>query len=43
VNIPSGINGGNYGNVLDLRLAYTTCQSGVNMPATVRPLPPALV
>jgi hypothetical protein len=44
VNIPTGIGGGNFGNVLDLRLAYTTCQSGVNLSAaTARVVPPAMV
>ena len=28
VHIPTGIGSGNLGNVLDLRLAYTSCQSG---------------
>lgn len=31
VNVPTGIAGNNLGNVLDLRLAYVTCQSGVNL------------
>ncbi|MDT4922283.1 MAG: hypothetical protein QOI15_3185, partial [Pseudonocardiales bacterium] len=43
VHIPSGIGGGNFGNVLDLRLAYAACQSGVNLPATTKAIPPALV
>ena len=30
VTIPTGISGGNLGNVIDLRLAYATCQSGTN-------------
>jgi hypothetical protein len=43
VVIPSGISGGNRGNLIDLRLAYSTCQSGVIVPATVRAIPPLLV
>jgi hypothetical protein len=43
VNIPTGIGGSNTGNLLDLRLAYATCQSGVNLPAVVPVVPPALV
>jgi hypothetical protein len=43
VNVPTGIKAGNVGNVLDLRLAYTTCQSGVTMPAVIPVVPPALV
>jgi hypothetical protein len=43
VNVPSGITGSNFGNLLDLRLANTTCQSGVVMPATTPVIPPALV
>ena len=43
VTIPTGISGSNFGNVLDLRLAYATCQSGVNTPAVVPVVPPALV
>jgi hypothetical protein len=31
VTIPTGIGHGNLGNLLDLRLAYATCQSGVNV------------
>jgi hypothetical protein len=43
INVPTGITGSNLGNVLDLRLAYSTCQSGVVMPATVPAIPPTLV
>jgi hypothetical protein len=44
VNIPSGIGGGNYGNVLDMRLGYASCQSGIKPgSSTVLPIPPALV
>jgi hypothetical protein len=43
VNVPTGIAGSNLGNVLDLRLAYATCQSGVNAPTVVPVVPPALV
>jgi len=44
VNIPTGITGGNLGNVLDLRLGYTTCQSGMKLSgSTTKAIPPALV
>ncbi|HEV7203939.1 MAG TPA: hypothetical protein VGN18_04975 [Jatrophihabitans sp.] len=43
VTVPSGLTGANYGNVLDLRLAYTACQSGVVLPAVVPIVPVALV
>jgi hypothetical protein len=43
VTIPTGITGSNYGNLIDLRLAYSTCQSGVIVPATVPAIPPTLV
>ena len=44
VTIPSGISGGNLGNLIDLRLAYATCQSGTNSgSAGVPAIPPALV
>jgi hypothetical protein len=44
VHVPTGIGSGNYGNLLDLRLAYTTCQSGVNLSGTTtKAVPPALV
>jgi hypothetical protein len=46
VNIPTGIGHGNYGNLLDLRLGYATCQSGINVGSGaggVPPIPPALV
>jgi hypothetical protein len=44
VNIPTGISGGNFGNVLDLRLGYTACQSGMKVSgSTTKAIPPALV
>jgi hypothetical protein len=43
VVIPTGISGANSGNLLDLRLAYSTCQSGVVAAATVPAVPPGLV
>jgi hypothetical protein len=44
VHIPTGIGSGNFGNVLDLRLAYTACQSGVNLSGSVtKAIPPGLV
>lgn len=44
VTIPSGIAGGNYGNVLDLRLGYASCQSGIKPGSSAVPaIPPALV
>jgi hypothetical protein len=43
VNIPTGIAGGNFGNVLDLRLGYTACQSGVIVPAAIPVVPAAMV
>lgn len=44
VHIPTGVGSGNYGNLLDLRLAYTSCQSGVNLSGSVtKAVPPALV
>lgn len=46
VRIPTGIGRGNFGNVLDLRLAYTACNSGVNVGGTggsTPAIPPALV
>jgi hypothetical protein len=44
VKIPTGIGRGNYGNLLDLRLGYVTCQSGVNLSGSVtKAVPPALV
>jgi len=44
VRIPTGISGSNLGNLLDLRLAYTACQSGVNLSGSVtKAVPPALV
>jgi hypothetical protein len=42
VTVPSAIGGGNYGNLLDARLAYTACQSGTSStsssPAVVPPM-----
>ncbi len=43
VTIPTGIAGGNLGNIADLRLAYANCRSGVNTPAIVPIVPPELV
>jgi hypothetical protein len=43
VTVPSGITGSNYGDLVDLRLATTNCQSGTNTPALVPIVPPALV
>lgn len=43
VTIPSGLSSANLGNLLDLRLAYTNCQSGVTPPAGTAAIPPALV
>lgn len=46
VSIPTGIGRGNFGNMLDLRLAYATCQSGINVGSGsggVPPIPPELV
>jgi hypothetical protein len=44
VKIPTGVGSGNFGNVLDLRLAYTACQSGVKVSGSVtKAIPPALV
>ena len=43
VSVPSGIAGGNYGNVLDLRLGYATCTSGSAVTAPAPAVPPALV
>jgi hypothetical protein len=44
VRIPTGIGSGNLGNLLDLRLAYAACQSGVNLSGTTtKAVPPALV
>jgi len=42
VAIPTGLANGNYGNVLDLRLAYTSCTAG-SYTTTTQPVPPALV
>jgi hypothetical protein len=44
VKVPTGIGSGNVGNVLDLRLAYTACQSGIKQSGSVtKAIPPALV
>ena len=43
VAVPSGVGGSNYGNVIDLRLAYATCAAGSNTPVGTPPIPPALV
>jgi len=41
--VPSGVGSSNYGNVMDLRLAYATCAAGSNTPVGTPPIPPALV
>lgn len=45
VSLPTGISGGNFGNVVDLRLGYATCSSGSGGgSSTPTPaVPPALV
>jgi hypothetical protein len=43
VTVPTGITSRNYGNLLDLRLAYTVCKSGTNTPAVIPAVPPTLV
>jgi hypothetical protein len=51
LNIPTGVGSGNTGNLLDLRLAYTSCQSapiqggggGTGGSTTTPAIPPALV
>jgi hypothetical protein len=43
VTVPSGVGGGNYGNVADLRLAYVSCTSGSVASGSIPALPPALV
>ena len=44
ISIPSGISGSNTGNLLDLRLGYTSCQSGSAPTGTSTPaIPPANV
>ena len=43
VAVPTGITNGNYGNVLDVRLGYTSCTSGSNVVTAVPPIPPAMV
>lgn len=43
VSLNSGIGGGNYGNLLDLRLGYATCTVGSTQPGVSRAVPPVLV
>lgn len=43
VSVPSGIGGGNYGNLLDARLAYTSCTSSAATTTTIPVVPPALI
>jgi hypothetical protein len=43
VSVPTGIGGGNYGNVLDARLAYATCKSGASSSTSTPVVPPALI
>lgn len=43
VAVPTGITNGNFGNVLDLRLGYSSCTSGSNVATTVPPVPPVMV
>lgn len=48
VTIPSGATGGNFGNILDLRLAYATCTVGAypgspGSGSSAKAIPPALV
>jgi hypothetical protein len=40
VSIPTGIGGGNRGNILDLRLAFTTCGSGIKPTSNGNGVPP---
>jgi hypothetical protein len=43
VTVPSGLGGSNYGNLLDLRLAYANCQAGTTTTSGATPaVPPAL-
>ena len=42
IAVPTGLVNGNYGNVLDLRLAYTSCSVGASGTST-KAVPPALV
>lgn len=43
VTLPSGLGGSNIGNLLDLRLGYTACQSGTTATASTPLVPAALV
>jgi hypothetical protein len=43
VAIPTGIGGGNYGNLADLRLGFATCTSGSAVATSTPAVPPALV
>ncbi|MCW2644411.1 MAG: hypothetical protein JWP07_520, partial [Pseudonocardiales bacterium] len=43
VAIPTGIGGGNYGNLADLRLGFATCTSGSAVATGTPAVPPALV
>ena len=44
VSLPTGIGSGNYGNLVDLRLAYASCSAGTASSATSTPaVPPANV
>jgi hypothetical protein len=41
INVPTGISGEHYGNLLDLKLAYAACTTGVYTPASR--VPPGLI
>jgi hypothetical protein len=44
VALPSGLGGGNFGNLADLRLAYTSCTAGTaSTPTSTPAVPPANV
>ena len=43
VSVPTGIGGGNYGNLLDARLAYSACTSAASNPTSTPAVPPALI
>lgn len=43
VSLPTGIGGGNYGNLLDARLAYSACTSAASNPTSTPAVPPALI
>jgi hypothetical protein len=43
VSVPTGIGGGNFGNVLDVRLAYASCKSGASNPTSTPVVPPVLI